>query len=184
MNWSPINIITRAARRWRRHELRRAGATVAFDVQLAGPGIFSGNLRRVSVGRQAYFSRGAVVVVGTNSSEPGNLVIGERVFVNHYAFIDCHFSVTIGDNVLIGPFTYICDFDHAHTPEGRIVREDVGQPVRIDDDVWIGAGVSVLKGVTIGRGAVVGAGAVITKDIPPGAVVVGSMTTRILHSPR
>lgn len=37
----------------------------------------------------------------------------------------------------------------------------------IEDDVWIGANVTVLKGVTIGRGSVVGAGAVVIKNLPP-----------------
>ena len=43
----------------------------------------------------------------------------------------------------------------------------------IEDDVWLGAGVIVLKGVRIGRGAVVGAGSVVTKNIESLAIVVG-----------
>lgn len=45
--------------------------------------------------------------------------------------------------------------------------------VTLEDEVSIGAGVTVLPGVTIGRGAVVGAGAVVTRDVEPGATVVG-----------
>ena len=41
----------------------------------------------------------------------------------------------------------------------------------IGDDVWIGARVIILPGVTIGSGSVLGAGAVISRDVPPGAVV-------------
>lgn len=43
----------------------------------------------------------------------------------------------------------------------------------VDDDVWIGYGVTILSGVHIGQGAVVAAGAVVTKDVPPYAVVGG-----------
>jgi virginiamycin A acetyltransferase len=43
----------------------------------------------------------------------------------------------------------------------------------ISDDVWIGAGATILRGVKIGIGAVVGANAVVTKDVPPYSVVVG-----------
>lgn len=45
---------------------------------------------------------------------------------------------------------------------------------KIEDDVWIGVDVIILRGVTIGTGAVVGANSVVTKDVPPFAVVVGS----------
>jgi len=44
----------------------------------------------------------------------------------------------------------------------------------IGNDVWIGAGVNVLRGVTIGDGAVIGAGTVVTKDVPPYAIVCGN----------
>ncbi|MBE9054608.1 DapH/DapD/GlmU-related protein [Sphaerospermopsis sp. LEGE 08334] len=43
----------------------------------------------------------------------------------------------------------------------------------IEDDCWLGHGVTVLDGVTIGKGSVIGAGAVVTKDIPPYSVAVG-----------
>jgi len=46
-------------------------------------------------------------------------------------------------------------------------------PVVIGDDVWIGAGATILDGVRVGRGAIVGAGAVVTRDVPDFAVVTG-----------
>lgn len=44
----------------------------------------------------------------------------------------------------------------------------------IEDDVWIGCNVTILKGVRIGRGSVIGAGSVVVKDIPPYTIHVGS----------
>ena len=44
----------------------------------------------------------------------------------------------------------------------------------IEDGVWMGCNVIVLKGVKVGRGAVVAAGAVVTKDVPPYAIVGGN----------
>ena len=51
-------------------------------------------------------------------------------------------------------------------------------PVVIEDDVWIGFRVLVLKGVTIGKGAVVAAGAIVTKDVPAHTLVVGQPARR------
>ena len=45
--------------------------------------------------------------------------------------------------------------------------------IRIGDDVWLGANVTVLPGVTIGNNVVVGAGAVVNKDIPDNSLAVG-----------
>ena len=47
------------------------------------------------------------------------------------------------------------------------------KPIKIGNDVFIGANVTVLDGLTIGDGAVIGAGAVVSKDIPPYAIAVG-----------
>ncbi|MBW4645979.1 MAG: acyltransferase [Goleter apudmare HA4340-LM2] len=51
----------------------------------------------------------------------------------------------------------------------------------IEDDCWLGHGVTVLDGVTIGKGSVIGAGAVVNKDIPPFSVAVG-IPARVIKS--
>ena len=43
----------------------------------------------------------------------------------------------------------------------------------IEEDVWFGANVTILKGVTIGRSSIIAAGAVVTKDVPPYSIVGG-----------
>lgn len=88
-------------------------------------------------------------------------------------------SVTIGKGCLIGANALVTDCDfHAVKPEGRRHNsnpDDIGcEPVVIEDNVWLGANVTVLKGVTIGRNTVVAAGSVVTKSLPPNAVAGGS----------
>ena len=52
-------------------------------------------------------------------------------------------------------------------------------PVVIEDDVWCGANVTILKGVTIGRGSAVAAGAVVTKSFPLYSII-GGVPARLL----
>lgn len=47
-------------------------------------------------------------------------------------------------------------------------------PIVVEDDVWIGARVTVLSGVTIGQGSIIGANSIVTKDVPPYSVYVGN----------
>lgn len=46
-------------------------------------------------------------------------------------------------------------------------------PVTIEDNVWIGANVTILPGVVVGRGSVIAAGSVVTKSVPPNSLVAG-----------
>jgi acetyltransferase-like isoleucine patch superfamily enzyme len=48
------------------------------------------------------------------------------------------------------------------------------KPIRIEDNVWIGANAVITAGVTIGKHSVVGAGSVVTKDVPGYCVAVGN----------
>lgn len=56
----------------------------------------------------------------------------------------------------------------------EICRKENDSCVDIGNDVWISAGVNIIRGVKIGNGAVIGAGAVITKDVEPYTIVVGA----------
>jgi acetyltransferase-like isoleucine patch superfamily enzyme len=89
------------------------------------------------------------------------------VYLNRNVHIVTAESVTIGHRVKIGWDTVIMDTDlHGHS--GLPART---KPVVIEDDVWIGCRVLILKGVHVGRGAIIGAGALVTKNVPPLAVV-------------
>ncbi|GIE92395.1 sugar O-acetyltransferase [Actinoplanes regularis] len=95
---------------------------------------------------------------------------GERVFINQGCYFLDLGGITIGDRVLIGPRVTLSTAGH---PVELDERYDfiTHAPIVIEDDVWIGAAVTVTPGVTIGRGSVVGAGAVVAKDVPPLSVV-------------
>lgn len=119
-------------------------------------------------------------------SPQGHVIIGDRSYVGLSSLV-CYRKIVIGNDVLISWGATIVDHNsHSLYWEQRkndVVNWSVGiktwdhvgnAPVIIQDKVWIGFNVSILKGVTIGEGSVVGACAVVTKDVPPYTLVAGN----------
>ncbi len=52
--------------------------------------------------------------------------------------------------------------------------ESASEECKLGNDIWIGAGVNILRGLSIGSGAIIGAGTIVTKDVPPYAVFAGN----------
>lgn len=104
----------------------------------------------------------------------GNVSIGENCFINHNCkFLD-HGGVDIGNNVAFSVGVTVIAVGHPVNPLTIEKWIDLPLPVKIEDDVWIGANATLLGPITIGKGAVVGAGAVVVKDVEPYTVVAGN----------
>lgn len=106
------------------------------------------------------------------SGDP-RIICGNDFYLN----AGCHLlgEIEFGDHVMVGPKTVIWARDHGMqlgTPMKAQGHEKA--PIKIGNDVWIGAGVIILKGVTIGDGAVVAAGAVVIRDVPAYSIVAGN----------
>ena len=111
-----------------------------------------------------------------------NLSVGDGTSIPKGATFYCTDApLTIGRKVIFGPRPTIITGDHRTdligkyiidvTTEEKLPENDL--PVVIEDDVWCGANVTILKGVTIGRGSIVAAGAVVTQSFPPYSVIGG-----------
>lgn len=100
--------------------------------------------------------------------------IGARSFANWGLILLDVATVTIGDDVQIGPNVQLLTATHPLEPGPRRDKWEAAQPIVIGDNVWLGGGVIVCPGVTVGADTVVGAGSVVTRDLPSGAVAVGS----------
>lgn len=109
-----------------------------------------------------------------NVNQGAKLILGSG-YLNHDCVIDCFSSISIGHNVVVSERVVIRDSDnHVIETKGEtICKQPVARPIVIEDHVWIGMNVIVLKGVTIGEGAVVAAGSVVNKDVPPHCLVAG-----------
>jgi acetyltransferase-like isoleucine patch superfamily enzyme len=105
----------------------------------------------------------------------GTLRIGNRTIFGHHCTIAANELVEIGEDCLIAEMVCIRDHNHCFDRVDVPFRTQgmVCAPVRIGNNVWLGAKVTIAKGVTIGDNVVIGANAVVTKDIPSNAVAVG-----------
>lgn len=104
----------------------------------------------------------------------GRLKIGECCWIN----IDCHLdlseTITIGDNVGIGPGVMIMTGTHEMGTEQCRTGAYESFPVTIEDGVWLGARSTIMPGVTIGKGAVISAGAIVSRDVPANTIILGA----------
>lgn len=105
----------------------------------------------------------------------GDIALGARCSVNPYTVLYGHGGLTVGGGVRFAAHVVVVPANHTFAdPETPIHRQPLSRlGIRVEDDVWVGAGAKVLDGVTIGRGAVIGAGAVVTRDVEPFTLNVG-----------
>jgi maltose O-acetyltransferase len=100
--------------------------------------------------------------------------VGARCFANWGLISLDVATVTIGDDVQLGPNVQLLTATHPLEPGPRRAKWEAAEPIVIGDNVWLGGGVIVCPGVRIGADTVVGAGSVVVRDLPAGVVAVGS----------
>lgn len=103
-----------------------------------------------------------------------NIHFAQGVFLNYGCVLLDVCPIHIGADTQIGPGTQILTADHPRDPAERAKGLEMGKPINIGANVWIGGGALLLPGVTIGDDAVIGAGAVVTRHVVAGETVVGN----------
>jgi maltose O-acetyltransferase len=114
-----------------------------------------------------------LLTTGLRALEP-RIVIGSGTYINRFTMLDASKRIEIGSRCLIGPFCYLTDHDHGFGGDGPMLAQDlVEAPIKVGNNVWIGAHAIILKGVCIGDNAIIGAGAVVTTNVETGQRVAG-----------
>jgi maltose O-acetyltransferase len=102
-----------------------------------------------------------------------NIELGEGVYFNFNCVVLDVCAVRIGSHALFGPAVHI--YTAAHPMDAALRRErELGRPVEIGPDVWVGGGAIILPGVKIGARTVIGAGSVVTRAVPEGVLAAGN----------
>jgi len=105
--------------------------------------------------------------------------VGDDVYIGPRANFGGIKGIQIGHKVMFGPDVSILGGDHNTTQIGEFMTDvhwklpKNDQKVTIENDVWVGARVIILKGITIGTGSIVAAGALVSKDVLPYSIVGG-----------
>lgn len=104
--------------------------------------------------------------------------IGDNCLINHNNILQAgkvFGKIIIGNYVHTGANVMMFAFNHSiddlNIPSK--LQDYYDADIRIEDDVWIGAGSVIVAGVTIGKGCVIGSNSVVTTDIPPYSIAAG-----------
>lgn len=173
--WSLLINGVRVGRKVRLECIPRIYRSPGARIELHDSVTLSGSLANTLCGCHVLVmtaGRGAEIVVGEKSGLSCSVVHAAR-------------SIRIGKNVNIGAGCTIVDSDfHPVDLAARRLHEVekiASAAVVIEDDVWLGANVMVLKGVTVGAGSVIAAGSVVSRSIPPGVLAAG-VPARVIKS--
>ena len=151
----------------------------------------------VKIGRLASIeisSRGTDTIIGKHSviddfvkikhvGGKGNIEIGDFVYLNSGTVIYSGNGVKIGNNVLIGPNCNLVPVNHRFDNPKELIRLQGFQPSRggiiIEDDVWLGANVTILDGAVIHKGCVIGSNSLVKDKLIANGIYVGNPLTYI-----
>lgn len=120
------------------------------------------------------FSR---VVVSTTLNNLGEHIwLGDHVAIGEFSSLGGSGGLEIGANTITGQYFSVHPENHRYDKSGQLIRKQgtIRKKIKIGENCWLGAKVTVLAGVTIGNNCVIGAGSVVTKDIPDNSLAIGS----------
>lgn len=118
-------------------------------------------LHIILFGRISYF-KSIGGTIGTGGRFIGNIDFGSEPYL-----------ITIGDNVSITSSSFVNHDGGVWVFRNDLPKIDVVKPILIGNNVFIGAGCTILPGVCIGDGVVIGAGSIVTKNLKSNAVYAG-----------
>jgi len=103
-----------------------------------------------------------------------NIILGDNFYANFGCVLLDVAEIRIGDNVMLAPNVQIYTAHHPLDVKTRVAMLELGTPITIGHNVWIGGGAILLPGISIGDNTVIGAGSVVTRDVPANVIAAGN----------
>lgn len=130
-------------------------------------------------GKKVYIGRGCSFIYK-------NVFLGNNISIGQNATFICGVAkIYINDNVMFGPHVFVIAGSHRVDVVGEFMIDvheklpENDKDIIIENDVWVGANVIILKGVTVGRGSIIAAGSIVTKDVEPYSIYAGIPAKKI-----
>ncbi len=110
---------------------------------------------------------------------PESISIKDNVYIGPGGYIAAYGGLRVGSNVIIGPKVNIHTSNHNYRSKHKTPYDEINirKLVSIADSCWIGANVSILPGISIGEGSIVAMGSVVTKNVDSYSIVSGNPAT-------
>lgn len=114
------------------------------------------------------FEKDCLIWIADEAEANPELMLGNNVYLGRNVYLGVYQPLTIGQNSLIGAYSYLITANHRFENPDIPIRLQgyTGASIQIGQDVWLGCHVVILPGVTVGDGAVIAAGAVVNKNVP------------------
>jgi acetyltransferase-like isoleucine patch superfamily enzyme len=154
-----------------------------WDLSNALPNMFGLGLRyALALGKAKHMGTNVYWARNITVKNWQNLVVGDNVSFHENCFVDALGGIEIGSNVSIAHASSLVSFDHMIEPDLPIKYGALAPgKIQIADDVWIAAGVRVLRNTTIGTRVIIAANAVVRGDLA-GGWLYGGLPARQLKS--
>ena len=158
----------------------------------AGPGTFLPSIHvtwphQVSFGSRCNLEHGSYFKFDGTWQPGPRLIFADDVFIGTGCEFNIRQGISVGAHCLIASGCRFIDHDHCYSDRATpIASQSSGTEAKIvlEEDVWIGANVIVLKGVTIHRGAIIAAGSVLTKSVGPFEIWGGAPAKKLKDRPQ
>jgi len=158
--------------------LKRRYVTYGVNLKIYGKplvinrGIINIGINSKLISSSKFYGQGLQPVSLYTLNENSRIDIGNNCTLNGTSIRAASY-ISIGNDCVFASDVKIVDHDHHLSPIERHSTNYPSAPITIEDNVWVGFNVVILKGVKIGKNSVIGAGSVVVKDIPPNCVAAG-----------